>query len=97
MGYVSIDWLAWMAGTTALFWATPAAWRLWALGGATFAFLALKDPISCAILLAATVLTRFLTRGEAFGGRQAAVQTFSGDGSHGFIPPLSTWCCVYMF
>lgn len=63
MQFVSIEWFAWMAGTVALFWAVPAAWRHYALAGVTLAFVLIYSPISAAYLAAFTLMTYFLSRG----------------------------------
>ena len=73
MSFVALDWFAWMAATTLLFWSTPARWRFILLIALTFAFLASKDPLACGILLALTLLTSFLTRGSEVPGRKAAL------------------------
>jgi alginate O-acetyltransferase complex protein AlgI len=71
MSFVALDWFAWMAATTLLFWLTPRRWRLIVLIAVTFAFLAIKDPLSCGILLVLTLLTFFLTKGRDLTGRKA--------------------------
>lgn len=55
--YVSLSWLGWMAGTTALFWASPAHYRSLLLITATAAFLAVHDWQSLVWLSAMTVVT----------------------------------------
>lgn len=62
-------WLLWMAGTVALWWATPGAARPFALAGVGAAFLGVHAPASALILAALTALTWRLTRG---GPRLAA-------------------------
>lgn len=73
MGFFALDGFAWMVAATLLFWSTPARWRFDMLIVLTFAFLASKDPVSCGILLALTLLTSFLTRGSMITGRKAAL------------------------
>lgn len=73
MTYVSVEWLGWLAGTTALFWACPARLRFQALALITLVFLVVKSPPSALVLLLLTLLTATLTRGTRLEGRQTLI------------------------
>ena len=73
MTFVSFEWLAWMGAVTLLFWMVPERFRLRFLIAASILFLAVKDPLSCAILAALTATTHLLTNRPEFRGSQAVV------------------------
>ncbi|MFD2206032.1 MBOAT family O-acyltransferase [Kiloniella antarctica] len=57
MVYLSFEWIGWMVGVTAVFWATPQPFKLMSLAIATAVFLIIYDPISCGILVLLTLIT----------------------------------------
>ena len=73
MHALSFTWLAWMAGTTALYWALPARWRPWGLVAVSAAFLLVHAPLSAAILGGFTLVTFLLARGQRIQGWRVAV------------------------
>ena len=62
MSYVSLEWLAVMAGTFSLYWLTPEPWRRWTLVAVTAIFLACMAPLSAAILVGFTAVTCLIAR-----------------------------------
>lgn len=81
MTYLSLEWLAWMSGTTLLFWICPAVARFRLLGAITVVFLAVKAPLSAALLVLLTLATAWHTRGARVSGVQTAFA---------LLPPLTS-------
>ncbi len=90
MTYVSVEWLGWLAGTTALFWACPARLRFQALALITLVFLVVKSPPSALVLLLLTLLTATLTRGTRLEGRQTLIALAPAAASLVFFKLLSS-------
>lgn len=72
MHFLSLTWLAWMAGTVSVYWLAPREWRHWVLVAVSLAFLAIHAPVSAILLVGFTLLTYFATRREHVSGWQAA-------------------------
>ncbi|WP_299390730.1 MBOAT family O-acyltransferase [Pelagibius sp.] len=68
-----MEWLAWISGTTTLFWLWPAASRFRLLAAITLVFLAIKAPLSAVLLVLLTLATAQLTRRPTMSGAQTAV------------------------
>jgi len=71
MHYLSLVWLAWMAGTVSVYWLAPREWRHWVLVAVTIAFLSVHAPVSALLLAGFTLLTYYGTRAAHITGWQA--------------------------
>lgn len=73
MSATSVDWLLWMAGTTALYWLAPGRWRDLVLVLVSIAFMATYDLVSAGLLVAMMVCTFHLTRGQELSGLRTSL------------------------
>jgi alginate O-acetyltransferase complex protein AlgI len=73
MHFVSIEWIAWMLLTVAMYWLFPGTWRNGVLVVITLTFLVVVDPLSSMILVIFSLLTySFGLKGRAKGLRTIA-------------------------
>jgi alginate O-acetyltransferase complex protein AlgI len=73
MTFLSVEWIAWMWATTAVYWIMPKPWRLPFLAALTLSFLLLYNPVSAFILSASTALVFLVTRQERASGLQVGL------------------------
>ena len=77
MFYVSLEWLAVMAGTFSLYWLTPDPWRRWTLVVVTGLLLAYLAPLSAAILVGFTATTCLVARQPRLAGWMVVAATLA--------------------